>query len=109
MPSCRHSPSLHPTPAHLPQRNLFLASDTEARFARTQRRLLSGSKAGGKDGPRERPARAEDVVRLYDTLIANGEGAGGATSAARSGRTAPLVLLHVIRWRRCSGTCTLRM
>lgn len=91
MPSSRHPPSLHPTHAHLPQRNLFLASDAEARFVRTQRRLLSGSKAGGKDGPRERPARAEDVVRLYDTLIANGEGAGGTTAAARTGRTALLV------------------
>ncbi|KAI7837680.1 hypothetical protein COHA_008473 [Chlorella ohadii] len=53
------------------RRNLFLAADAEARFARTQRRQLSGSKASSKDGPRERPARAEDVVRLYDTLIAN--------------------------------------
>lgn len=66
---CTHPP----TPAP-PQRNLFLASDAEARFGRTQRRQLSGGK-GGKDGPRERPARAEDVVRLYDTLTANGEGA----------------------------------
>ncbi|PRW56110.1 Signal recognition particle subunit SRP68 isoform A [Chlorella sorokiniana] len=53
------------------RRNLFLASDAEARFGRTQRRLLSGSKGSSKDGPRERPAKAEDVVRLYDTLIAN--------------------------------------
>jgi hypothetical protein len=64
-----------PSPAHqhtlrLPclQRNLFLASDAEARFARTQRRALSGAKAG-KDRA-ERPARAEDLVRLYDALIA---------------------------------------
>lgn len=67
---------LCPTPAHPQQRNLFLAADAEARLARTQRRQLSGSKASSKDGPRERPARAEDVVRLYDTLIANGETGG---------------------------------
>ncbi|EFN58517.1 hypothetical protein CHLNCDRAFT_140581 [Chlorella variabilis] len=50
------------------QRNLFLAGDAEARFARTQRRQLSGQRQRGE---RERPARAEDVVRLYELLVAN--------------------------------------
>ncbi|KAL4457792.1 hypothetical protein ABPG75_012657 [Micractinium tetrahymenae] len=53
------------------QRNLFMAADGEARFARTLRRALAGGKGSSKEGTRERPAKAEDVVRLYDTLIAN--------------------------------------
>ncbi|KAI3436731.1 hypothetical protein D9Q98_006146 [Chlorella vulgaris] len=49
------------------QRNLFLVEDAEARFARAQRRQLSGQRQRGE---RERPAKAEDVVRLYDALLA---------------------------------------
>lgn len=73
LPAATHcAPSGPPShPAPLLQRNLFLAADAEARFARTQRRLASGAKAAAaKEGGR--PARAEDVVRLYDALIANG-------------------------------------
>lgn len=60
-----------PHPSTFPQRNRFLAADAEARFARTQRRALGGAKARD-GGARERPARAEDVIRLYDALTANG-------------------------------------
>jgi hypothetical protein len=44
-----------------------LVEDAEARFAGTQRRQLSGQRQRGE---RERPAKAEDVVRLYDALLA---------------------------------------
>lgn len=60
-------PSPSCLPACLPQRNLFLVEDAEARFARAQRRQLSGQRQRGE---RERPAKAEDVVRLYDALLA---------------------------------------
>ena len=67
------SPRFHPLPATchplspLLQRNLFLAGSAAERFARTQGRLLAGQKPGGG----ERPAKADDVVRLYDALVAN--------------------------------------
>lgn len=69
--SARPPPTNHPQPALLfsaPQRNLFLAADAEARFARTLRRALSGGKGGSKEGVRERPAKAEDVVRAVVAL-----------------------------------------
>ncbi|GAB4820832.1 hypothetical protein N2152v2_007878 [Parachlorella kessleri] len=48
-------------------RGLSLARDAAARLRRGQERALTGQKAKDK----ERPGRAEDVVRLYDTLLAN--------------------------------------
>jgi signal recognition particle subunit SRP68 len=50
-------------------RNLALAEAAAVRFDAFLRRQLSG-KSGGKDRG-ERPARAEDVARLYDTLSSN--------------------------------------
>lgn len=76
------------------QRNLFLAADAEARFGRTLRRALAGSKGSSKEGARERPAKAEDVVR----------GACGACNPGCS-RTALEALIHGSVGRGAKAGC----
>jgi signal recognition particle subunit SRP68 len=58
---------------HTIARNLTLAESAEERLGRALRRELvtrSGAKTAAKDKT-ERPVRAEDVARLFDTLVAN--------------------------------------
>ena len=54
---------------HTMRRNVFLAESQAARVDRSLHAALSGTSGKGKD--KERPARAEDVARLYDTLCSN--------------------------------------
>jgi hypothetical protein len=57
---------------HTIARNLFLADAAAARLARAQRRALVPGAAGrARDGKDGRPARPDDVARLFDTLAAN--------------------------------------
>lgn len=58
---------------HTIARNLALAAAPAVRFKRALRRQigLDPSSKKAKDARGERPARPEDVARLYDTLVAN--------------------------------------